>query len=126
MFEEALAVVRPGSQTDEGGEVVGHYEFALALLVQSGHTSQFGDAALSCKGSDVGQIQLFSAVGKSEAIFTASDDLDNQVSILWDDSSGQNAENAGAGQVFVSEFAQFSDFGGEVGVFFFFQVDVSP
>lgn len=68
MLDEGLAVVGPGSETDQRGEVVGNDDLAFAVGVESGHASKFGNAALCRKGRDIAQNQFLLSAAELEFI----------------------------------------------------------
>lgn len=48
LLAEDLAVLGPAGDVDEGGEVVGDNNFGFIDIVNSSHTSQFGDGSFGC------------------------------------------------------------------------------
>lgn len=107
----------PRPHTDEGGVEVGHHYFLLALVHQPHHASQLGNGALLRERSHSRQEDVLASGAQLVSLLCALHHLHDQISVLWHDSSGQDGDNAGDGEILPRELVELAHPGEEFRVF---------
>jgi hypothetical protein len=113
---ESLCVVGPGTEGDQGGEVVGYHLLDSAVVDESHHAAQLGDLALLHESSHALQRQLIPRGLESHAFLSSLDHLHDHVFVLGLDSRGEDSEHTGSSQVLPRKSRELPDAGEQFGV----------